>query len=123
MFRDVFYCRLIFLQVRAHFTKCSRHRRNGATCNSAVAIRSGDDVITLKGAGGIFPSSRDHGHHGMFSRLFHHHRSHRRSVAAITVEMYKNGELTPGTTIRRIGCGQKYEVSQLYMVFKCLTQL
>jgi hypothetical protein len=24
--------------------------------------------------------------------------------------LYKNGELTPGTQILRIGCGQKYQV-------------
>lgn len=40
-----------------------------------------------------------HGHHG-----HNYQRGH------ISVELYKNGKLTPGTKILRIGCGQKYQV-------------
>jgi hypothetical protein len=40
----------------------------------------------------------------------HGHHSRHRSPARIAVDLYKNGELTPGTQILRIGCGQKYQV-------------
>lgn len=83
-------------------------------CNCGAAIKSGDDVITFKTCGSSGNSGHDHGHgHGGFlGFLFHGHRHHsrHRSPARIAVDLYKNGELTPGTQILRIGCGQKYQV-------------
>ena len=66
-------------------------------CNCGAAIKSGDDVITFKTCG--TSGNIGHGHH-----------SRHRSPARIAVDLYKNGELTPGTQILRIGCGQKYQV-------------
>ncbi|XP_046563492.1 uncharacterized protein LOC124272364 isoform X1 [Haliotis rubra] len=83
-------------EVRTSYRVCSSHNSRGPTCNCAVAIKSGDDVITFTGCHG---STRQ----TYFGRFFH-------QTTSITVEMYKNGDLTPGTTVRRIGCGRKYEV-------------
>ncbi|XP_059174756.1 uncharacterized protein LOC131954926 [Physella acuta] len=55
---------------------------NSATCNCAVAVKVGDDVISFYGCNG--PS--------------------------VNVQMYKNGDLTPGTSVKRLGDGKKYEV-------------
>ncbi|XP_071090000.1 uncharacterized protein [Haliotis cracherodii] len=83
-------------EVRTSYQVCSSRNSRGPTCNCAVAIKSGDDVITFTGCHG-------QAHRTYYSRFFHH-------TPSITMEMYKNGDLTPGTTVRRIGCGQKYEV-------------
>lgn len=86
-------------EVRAQYQKCSsRHARKNPSCNCAVAIKSGDDVITFSSCGS----------HGVTSHHDRHH--HHPAPTAITIQMYKNGNLTPGTIIRRLGCGQKYEV-------------
>ncbi|KAK3600843.1 hypothetical protein CHS0354_014207 [Potamilus streckersoni] len=68
-------------EVRAEYKQCSPHSR--ATCNCAVAIKSGDDVITFRGC---------------------------HQTQMMSVQIYKNNELTPGTYVKRMGCGQKYEV-------------
>ncbi|KAL3863376.1 hypothetical protein ACJMK2_005133 [Sinanodonta woodiana] len=73
-------------EVRAEYKKCSPNAR--ATCNCAVAIKSGDDVITFRGC-----------------QNSQHHQN-----PMMTVQIYKNNELTPGTYVKRMGCGQKYEV-------------
>ncbi|XP_033756322.1 von Willebrand factor D and EGF domain-containing protein-like [Pecten maximus] len=93
-------------EVRAQYQKCSsRHSRKNPSCNCAVAIKSGDDVITFSSCGshGVTPAPQ-HGHH----HDRHHH--HQPAPTPITIQMFKNGNLTPGTVIRRLGCGQKYEV-------------
>lgn len=99
------------IQVHARYAKCSSSSR--ATCNCAVAIKSGDDVITFTGCNGGGSTATTHGHN-IFDLLFHrHHNHHHHSsshTAPIAVALYKNGQLTPGTYIRRYGCGQKYEV-------------
>ncbi|VDI09440.1 Hypothetical predicted protein, partial [Mytilus galloprovincialis] len=98
-------------EVRAFYTKCSSRGR--AYCNCGAAIKSGDDVITFQTCQRSGNNGQGHGHGGILGFLFnghghgHHHHS---TPARISVELYKNGELTPGTQIRRIGCGQKYQV-------------
>ncbi|XP_071167716.1 uncharacterized protein [Mytilus edulis] len=101
-------------EVRAFYTKCSSRGR--AYCNCGAAIKSGDDVITFQTCQRSGNNGQGHGHGGILGFLFngltghghgHHHHS---TPARISVELYKNGELTPGTEIRRIGCGQKYQV-------------
>ncbi|XP_012937254.1 uncharacterized protein LOC106011603 [Aplysia californica] len=74
-------------EVRSRYQLCSSRRPTGATCNCGAAVRSGDDVIVFDAC----------------------NRNSRR-VTVIDVQMYKNGQLTPGTSIRKHGCGQKYEV-------------
>ncbi|XP_052098806.1 uncharacterized protein LOC127733493 [Mytilus californianus] len=107
-------------EVRAFYTKCSSRGR--AYCNCGAAIKSGDDVITFQTCQRSGNNGQGHGHGGILGFLFngltghghghghghdHHHHS---TPARISVELYKNGELTPGTQILRIGCGQKYQV-------------
>lgn len=98
-------------EVHARYAKCSSSSR--ATCNCAVAIKSGDDVITFTGCNGGGSTGTTHGHN-IFDLLFHRHHDHHHHssshTAPIAVALYKNGQLTPGTYIRRYGCGQKYEV-------------
>ncbi|XP_060084593.1 uncharacterized protein LOC132563855 [Ylistrum balloti] len=92
-------------EVRAKYEKCSTrgHSRKNPSCNCAVAIKSGDDVITFSSCGShgvTVTPQHGHGHH-------HHHQP---APTPITIQMFKNGNLNPGTIIRRLGCGQKYEV-------------
>ncbi|ESO81961.1 hypothetical protein LOTGIDRAFT_170497 [Lottia gigantea] len=86
-------------EVRTLYKPCSKWNPKGPSCNCGVAVRSGDDVITLSGcANGLYDK---------YSKHKHHHSHH---ANPISVQMYKNGELTPGTRVRRLGCGQKYEI-------------
>ncbi|XP_064599655.1 uncharacterized protein LOC135466195 isoform X2 [Liolophura sinensis] len=82
-------------EVRARTMRCSS-RRSRPTCNCGIAVRAGDDVITLSRC--EIGEQHHHDHH-------HHHSSQ-----SMALQLYKNGELTSGTTVRRLGCGQKYEV-------------
>ncbi|XP_060579493.1 uncharacterized protein LOC132736386 isoform X3 [Ruditapes philippinarum] len=105
-------------EVRAVYYKCSK--RSHATCNCAVAVKSGDDVITVTGCQGTTHGGHPGQGHGiglllqqMFGTHGHAHgHGHNDELAKtpMTIQIYKNGELTPGTYIRRIGCGQKYEI-------------
>jgi len=84
------------LQVRAQYKYCSSSTYGtGPTCNCAVAVKSGDDVITFSGCA----------YYEAYQQPLP------KGPTQITVKVYKNGELTPGTRIRRLGCGQKYEVN------------
>ncbi|XP_050396690.1 von Willebrand factor D and EGF domain-containing protein-like [Patella vulgata] len=90
-------------EVRAYYKPCSSRRPTGPSCNCGVAVRSGDDVITLTGCAS--------GSSSLYQK--HHDRGrgrHHNTANPITIKMFKNGQLTPGTRIRRLGCGQKYEV-------------
>ena len=60
----------------------------GAACNSAVAIKSGDDVILIDGGGPKVVAKR-----------------------GLTIDLYLNGELTPGTKIVQHRGGKKFDVS------------
>lgn len=71
--------------MRTFYRDCNKK----ATCNCAVAIRSGDDVILIDRC-------------GQSAKIQRRKR--------MTIKIYKNGELTPGTRIRRFGGGKKYEV-------------
>ncbi|GAB1607640.1 hypothetical protein Ahia01_001047900 [Argonauta hians] len=71
-------------EVRTFYRSC-----NGfASCNCAVAIRSGNDVILIDRCGPI-------------ARSFQ---------TSMTTKLYLNGQLTPGTRIISFQGGQKYEV-------------
>ena len=59
------------------------------SCNCAVSVLSGDDVIVIDRCG---PSASP------------------TKKVPLTVKLYKKGELTPGTRIRRIDGGLKYKV-------------
>ena len=110
-----------FQKVRAIYYKCSKHSH--ATCNCAVAVKSGDDVITVTGCQGTTHGGHPGQGHGiglLFQQMFGHVPGNGHGHAhghndeltktPMTIQIYKNGALTPGTYIRRIGCGQKYEV-------------
>lgn len=88
-------------QVRARTIRCSS-RRLRPTCNCGIAVRAGDDVITLSRCGNGDHRVDDHHHH--------HDDHHHHSSQSMALQLYKNGDLTSGTTVRRLGCGQKYEV-------------
>ncbi|BFY97752.1 hypothetical protein BsWGS_00792 [Bradybaena similaris] len=79
-------------EVRALYSPCNPRQPKGATCNCGAAVRSGDDVITFDTCNTRQNQITSGG------------------TSVITVDMYKNGELTPGTRVIRHGCGQKYEV-------------
>ncbi len=68
------------------------------SCNCAAAIMSGDDVIVLNGCATKpkYPKANN------FKRM--------------SVTLYLNGKLTPGTKIYKVGDGQKYSVSTLHGV-------
>lgn len=86
----------IFLQVRTFYRKCNRGR---ATCNCAVAVRSGDDVIVIDRCGPTVTTS------GKYK--------------PIKITLFLNGQLTAGTRILSFGGGKKYEVSTFcYYMFK-----
>ena len=113
--------------MRAFYHKCSS--KSHSTCNCAIAIKSGDDIIAVTGCQG-YESSHGHGHHPgqghgiglIMQQLFgsngnahghghgHGHDQQKLAKTPMTIQIYKNGDLTPGTSIRRYGCGQKYEV-------------
>ncbi|XP_013087081.2 mucin-2-like [Biomphalaria glabrata] len=67
---------------------------NRVTCNCGAAVRSGDDVITFK----TCDARQNLPQYGGGNSI-------------IIVEVFKNGEFTKGTKIRRYGTGQKYEVT------------
>ena len=68
-----------------------RRCNNHAACHCTIAIRSGDDVIVIDvcGPNGT-PASR---------------------IPQIEVQLYLNGDLTPGTTIEQYNGGTAYKVS------------
>ncbi|XP_064631285.1 uncharacterized protein LOC135489721 [Lineus longissimus] len=72
-------------QVNTFYRKCGRI----PSCNCAVAIKSGDDVIAIDRCG---PKKG-------------------KGTRPITVDLYKNGDLTPGTRIVRLNGGNKYQVT------------
>ncbi|CAG5130986.1 unnamed protein product, partial [Candidula unifasciata] len=80
-------------EVRALYEPCNPKQPKGATCNCGAAVRSGDDVITFDTC-----NTRQ-------NKIITTGKS------VITVDMYKNGELTPGTRVlTHCTCSQKYEV-------------
>lgn len=88
-----------------------------------MAVKSGDDVITITGCQGTVSGGHPGQGNGLgliFQQIFGshgnangHNNNEELAKTPMTIQIYKNGELTPGTHIRRIGCGQKYEVSIL----------
>ena len=78
-------CAHRFFQVHIFQRKCNS--LIDASCNSAVAIKSGDDVIIID-AGGPKVISRK----------------------GLKINMYLNGELTPGTKIIKHKGGSKFDV-------------
>lgn len=70
-------------EVRTFYRNCNKK----ASCNCAVAVRSGDDVILIDRCG---PS--------MGKR------------SPMTIKIYLNGGLTPGTKILQFSGGKKYKV-------------
>ena len=84
-------------------------------------MKSGDDIITVTGCQDT--KSNGHGVGHIIQQLFgHHDHGHHKPEppkSPMTIQMYTNGELTPGTYIRRYGCGQKFEVN----IYKDLTRV
>ena len=111
----------VVLQVRADYQRCRPKSR--AYCNCAVAVKSGDDVITIAGC----QDNNNHGHgigqimQQLFGHRHGHGHDHGHARTPMTIQMYINGQLTPGTVVRRFGCGQKYEVPTCY--FSCHIKL
>ena len=57
----------------------------------------------------------------LFGHRHGHGHDHGHARTPMTIQMYINGQLTPGTVVRRFGCGQKYEVPTCY--FSCHIKL
>lgn len=87
--RLIFHVNLSLFQVRTFYRKCNKGR---ATCNCAVAVRSGDDVIVIDRCGPTSTAGK---------------------YKALKITLYLNGELTKGTKVLAFGGGKKYEVSSL----------
>ena len=67
---------------------------NGASCNCAVSIQSGDDVIVIDQCGPTKPLTKQE-----------------RDTKRQRVHLYLNGELTPGTQVRKLRGGKTYQVT------------
>ncbi|CAL1528025.1 unnamed protein product [Lymnaea stagnalis] len=80
-------------EVRSLYRHCSALNTR-VTCNCGASVRVGDDVI-------VFNTCDARQNLPPFNHV---------GSSVINVEIYKNGEFTPGTRIKRIGSGQKYEV-------------
>lgn len=74
--------------MRTYYRSCNR-KKSEASCNCAVAIKSGDDVIIFDRCG---PTKSE------------------REDRSLDIKVILNGQLTPGTKILRFGGGKKYEV-------------
>ncbi|XP_041368567.1 uncharacterized protein LOC121382945 isoform X2 [Gigantopelta aegis] len=72
-------------EVRSFYRSC----RGKASCNCAVSVKSGDDVIVIDRCGPRATSTKK---------------------IPLMVKLYKKGELTPGTRIRRMAGGLKYKI-------------
>ena len=86
----------VAIEVRTYLRACTQGLP-AATCNCAVAIRSGDDVIIMDRCGAGKPDEN-----GALST-----EKDRR----MTMAMYLNGELTEGTSIEKKKGGKKFYVS------------
>ncbi|KAK2143001.1 hypothetical protein NP493_4675g00004 [Ridgeia piscesae] len=75
--------------VHTFYRRCSSGATTQATCNCAVAVRVDDDVIVVDKCG---PTRTG------------------QATFPMTVKLYKNGELTPGTSVVRLANGLKYQV-------------
>ena len=73
-------------------------------------MKSGDDVITIAGCQDKYNRGIGQVMQQLFGHHGHGHHDHGHARTPMTIQMYINGQLTPGTYIRRYGCGQKYEV-------------
>lgn len=78
---------ILFLQVHTFYRSCNKK----ASCNCAVAVRSGDDVIVLDVCGKTRRSGKKR--------------------RPLTKKLFLNGELTPGTSVYQHNKGKKYEVN------------
>lgn len=83
--------------MRTFYRKCNRGK---ATCNCAVAVRSGDDVIVIDRCGASSSTSK---------------------YKALKMTLYLNGQLTKGTRVIAYGGGKKYEVWRLYIYQQLIT--
>lgn len=81
-------CAVVCEQVRGYQRACRR-----AACLCSVSIKSGDDIIVFDQCG---PK-----------------KSSQNSNQRLQVNMYMNGDLTPGTIIRRKSGGAEYTVSSM----------
>ena len=81
-------------KVHVIYQKCGP--RVPASCNCAVAVQSGDDVIVI---------DRCFRDRKPFNRISGTYNAH---VTKMSVDLYLNGDLTPGTTIFEESDGKKY---------------
>ncbi|XP_029649426.2 uncharacterized protein LOC115223143 [Octopus sinensis] len=70
--------------VHAFYRSCNGR----ASCNCAIAVRSGDDVILIDRCGSSMKIKK----------------------TTLTITLFQNGELTPGTKIYRLNGGKKFKV-------------
>jgi hypothetical protein len=77
----------LLYEIRAFYRKCKGKILGSCTC--AIAARSGDDVILIDSCG-----SKEGG----------------RDKSFLEVILYQIGDLTSGTSVRRLGGGLKYEI-------------
>ena len=87
------------LQVRSFYRTCNGR----ASCNCAITVKSGDDVILIDRCGAARGAST--------------------RKTRISVKIFKNGELTKNTRILQFADGKRYEVSMEYQrnpVLNCI---
>ncbi|XP_013398006.1 mucin-17 [Lingula anatina] len=85
--------------VHAFYKKCHR-----ATCNCGVGVKSGDDVIMIDRCQGLKTKRTKK------SKKSKRSKYSRGTTYPVQVNIYKNGELTPGTRIFSTNRGQSYEI-------------
>jgi len=76
-----------------------------ATCNCAVMVRSGDDVLAIDRC--------VRRRHRMPPPRYGYSDDH---APFMSVRLYLNGRLTPGTRIHQLADGRKYIVSRLQIL-------
>lgn len=91
-------------QVHAIYQKC--HPNLEATCNCGVAVQSGDDVIVIDRC-----FRRQLTVPALRSRL-----SPDDPPSTMKIQLFLNGNLTPGTKIHEDADGKKYFVSITYTI-------
>ncbi len=92
-------------QIHVVYQKCDK--TIAASCNCAVAVRSGDDVFVL---------DRCFRHTKPFNRL----RGHTEDTTYLKTVLHLNGDLTPATRIHRKDDGLKYIVGSI-LICGCIS--
>ena len=93
---EIFIFNFLLFQIHTVYQKCDNNIP--ASCNCAVAVRSGDDVFVIDRC---FRQTKP------FNRL----KGATKNLTYMIAELYLNGKLTPATRVYRKDDGMKYIVS------------